>query len=114
LFHPASYSFVKLGNLENHERSVLRLHLGKQKNRTLYVGVTTNSIKRVWEHKNKCVLGFASEYGIDRLVYYEQHADIFEAIKREKRLKKWSRKCKLELIRKNKPEWIALYKSICA
>ncbi len=88
--------------------------LASTRNGTLYIGVTSNLIKRVWEHKNKCVSGFTNKYDINKLVYYEQHEDISEAITREKILKKWLRKWKLELIEKDNPEWIDLYESISA
>lgn len=65
---------------------------------TLYVGVTSNLPKRVWEHKNKVVEGFSEKYGLDKLVYYEVHDNAELAIKREKRLKKWDGKWKIELI----------------
>ena len=84
-----------------------------QKNGTLYVGVTSNLIKRVWEHKNKVMEGFTKKYGCIRLVYYEQHIDILEAIKREKRLKKYLRAWKIELIESINPNWLDLYNDIC-
>lgn len=65
---------------------------------TLYVGVTNDLLRRVWEHKNKAVPGFTSKYNVDRLLYYEQFGDIRDAIAREKQIKKWRRQKKLELI----------------
>ena len=87
--------------------------LARRRNGTLYVGVTNDLIKRIWEHKNKLIPGFTAKYDVCRLVYYEHHDDIMEAIRREKALKKWLRKWKLELIEKHNPDWIDLYDSIC-
>jgi putative endonuclease len=86
--------------------------LASQRNGTLYVGVTSDLIKRVWEHKNKSIAGFTQKYNTDNLVYFEQCSDIESAIKREKRLKRYSRKWKLELIEKENPEWRDLYSEI--
>jgi putative endonuclease len=79
--------------------------LASKRNGTLYIGVTSDLAKRVWEHKQNMVEGFTKKYGVYRLVYYEVHADMFAAITREKQLKKWNRAWKLELIEKNNPEW---------
>lgn len=79
---------------------------------TLYIGVTSNLVKRVYEHKNKLVDGFTKKYNIDKLGYYEIFDDIEEAIIREKKLKGASRKKKLELIEMNNPEWLDLYDEI--
>ena len=75
------------------------------KNGTTYVGITSDLIGRIWEHKNKVNHGFSSKYNIDRLVYYEIFNDVNEAIDREKKLKLWKRKWKIELIEKNNPIW---------
>ena len=83
--------------------------LASQRNGTLYVGITSNLIKRIWEHKNKAIEGFTQKYNIDKLVYFEQYRDPENAIKREKRLKKYNRQWKLELIEKENPEWRDLY-----
>jgi len=72
--------------------------LSNKKNGTLYIGVTSNLQKRVWEHKNNMVEGFTKRYGIHRLVYYELHGNMMSAIQREKQMKKWNRAWKLELI----------------
>ncbi len=80
-----------------------------KKNGTLYTGVTNNLIKRVYEHKNNLINGFTKKYRINHLVYYEIFKDIYEAITREKRLKKWKRQWKIELISKFNPEWRDLY-----
>jgi len=83
--------------------------LSSKKNGTLYVGITSNLPKRVWEHKNKVAIGFTEKYDVTSLVYYERYEDPENAILREKRLKKWKRKWKLELIEKMNPEWNDLY-----
>ena len=86
--------------------------LTSKKNGTLYVGFTSDLIKRVWEHKNKLVEGFTLKYGVDILVYYEIFQDPVNAIEREKRLKKYKRKWKIDLIEIDNPEWIDLYEGI--
>lgn len=86
--------------------------LANKRNGTLYIGVTSDLIKRIWEHKNKVIDGFSKKYGIDTLVYYEQHNSAESAINREKRLKDWNRKWKLKLIEKHNPEWKDLYTDI--
>lgn len=86
--------------------------LAKQRNGTLYIGVSSNLIKRVYEHKNKQVEGFSATYGVDKLVYFEVFETGVEAIIREKQLKKWNRKWKLELIEKKNPTWKDLYGSL--
>ncbi|MFC1716450.1 GIY-YIG nuclease family protein [Candidatus Poribacteria bacterium] len=83
--------------------------LASRRNGTLYVGVTNNLIKRVYEHKNDLVEGFTKKYGVHRLVYYEQSEDVKSAIEREKRLKAWKRQWKLRLIEEMNPEWNDLY-----
>ncbi len=83
-----------------------------QKNGTLYVGVTSDLTKRVYEHKNKLLPGFTSRYQLDKLVYYEVFDDEFVAIQREKTLKKYSRNWKKDLIESNNPQWIDLYPSL--
>jgi putative endonuclease len=79
---------------------------------TLYIGVTSNLPKRVWEHRNHVVEGFTDRYNLDKLVYYEVHESAESAIKREKRLKFWLRQWKLEMIDKFNPDWNDLYESI--
>ena len=87
--------------------------LASQKNGTLYVGVCSDLIKRIWAHKNKQSHGFTALYNVDKLVCYEQHNNIKEAIRREKALKKWLRKWKVNLIEKKNPGWKDLYSNIC-
>jgi putative endonuclease len=86
--------------------------LASKKNRTLYIGVTSDLIKRVYEHKEKILKGFTSEYNVNQLVYYEIHSDITEAILKEKRIKKWNRAWKLRLIEKDNPHWKDLYETL--
>jgi putative endonuclease len=86
--------------------------LSNKFNGTLYVGVTTNLVKRIWEHKEGLAEGFTKKYGIKYLVYFEAHIDVENAIKREKRLKDWKRQWKLDLINKNNPDWNDLYQEI--
>ena len=78
--------------------------LANKRNGTLYIGVTSNLIKRVYEHKKNLVDGFTKKYNIHKLAYYEITNDIESAIEREKQLKKWNRKWKLKLIEKSNPE----------
>ena len=86
--------------------------LANRRNGTLYVGVTSGLIKRVWEHKNHVVEGFTKKYGVDRLVWYELHQTMESAIGREKAIKEWKRAWKLELIEKSNPEWTDLYEGL--
>jgi len=86
--------------------------LSNKKNGTLYIGVTSDLIKRVYEHKQKVIDGFSKQYSLDKLVYYEVIADITAAIKREKQLKNWNRAWKIELIEKENSEWNDLYNDI--
>ena len=86
--------------------------LASQRNGTLYIGVTSDPVQRVWQHKNDVVEGFTKKYGVHRLVYYELHDDMENAIIREKRLKKWNRAWKLRLIEETNVDWKDLYESI--
>jgi putative endonuclease len=86
--------------------------LASKRNGTLYIGVTSNLVKRVWEHKNDFVDGFAKQYSVHMLVWYEVHATMESAIAREKALKEWQRKWKLRLIEEMNPEWIDLYERL--
>jgi len=79
---------------------------------TLYIGVTNNLIKRVYEHKKGIFEGFTNKYFVHLLVYYEMHNDISTAIQREKRLKKWRREWKIDLIEKENEEWKDLYEGL--
>ena len=75
----------------------------------LYVGVTSNLVGRVYQHKNNQADGFSNKYNLHTLVYYELHDQIYNAITREKHLKKWNRSWKIELIEKCNPEWLDLF-----
>ena len=86
--------------------------LASQRNGTLYIGVTSNLVKRIWEHKINLVEGFTQKYSVHQLVYFEQHQDMLAAITREKQLKKWNRSWKLALIEKNNPDWRNLWEDI--
>jgi putative endonuclease len=79
---------------------------------TLYIGVTNDLVRRVFEHKSKFVRGFTKQYDVVRLVYYEQYDNIEFAIQREKRLKKWNRQWKIRLIEERNPNWDDLYAEI--
>ncbi len=94
------------------ERQPCVYMMASQRNGTLYIGVTSNLIKRIWEHKTNVVEGFTKKYGIHLLVWYEIHETIGSAIQKEKTLKKWQRKWKMDLIESFNPEWIDLYKTI--
>lgn len=86
--------------------------LASGKNGTPYIGVTSDLVKRVYEHKNSLVDSFTKKYKIHDLVYYETTNDVRSAIEREKHLKKWLRKWKVELIEKFNPSWKDLYSEI--
>ena len=79
---------------------------------TLYIGVSSNLVKRVWEHKNHVVKSFTDKYNLDKLVYYEIHENAESAIRREKRLKEWQRQWKIEMIDAFNHEWKDLYETI--
>lgn len=83
--------------------------LASGRNGTLYIGVTSDIVKRVWQHKGKFVEGFSRQHGVDRLVWFEQHERMESAILREKALKRWKRAWKLELIEGENPSWKDLY-----
>jgi len=87
--------------------------LANKHNNVLYTGVTSDLIRRVYEHKNKLVKGFTQKYNVDRLVYFEACENIVVAIEREKQIKGWSRKKKDDLINALNPVWDDLYRSIC-
>lgn len=81
-------------------------------NGTLYIGVTSNLIQRIWQHKNDLVEGFTEKYGVHFLVYYELCDQILTAIEREKQLKKWNRQWKIDLIEKMNPTWKDLWEEL--
>jgi putative endonuclease len=86
--------------------------LASGRNGTLYVGVTSDLVKRVWQHKEGAVEGFTKKYGTKMLVWHEAHDDAAAAISREKQIKKWTRAWKIELIEAMNPYWNDLYASI--
>ena len=86
--------------------------LASERNGTLYIGVTSDLVKRVWEHKNDFVDGFTKRYAVHRLVWYEIHQTMESAITREKSLKAWKRTWKLTLIENENPEWIDWYEKL--
>ena len=86
--------------------------LASQRNGTLYVGVTSDLVQRVWQHQNNLVDGFTKKYGVHTLVWYEAHETMGSAIAREKALKGWRRTWKLDLIEATNPTWRDLYGEI--
>ena len=86
--------------------------LASQRNGTLYAGVTSDLIKRIWQHKNDLVEGFTKRYGVHRLVWFEAHESLESAIAREKAIKEWKRQWKLKLIEATNPEWRDLYDEV--
>jgi putative endonuclease len=87
--------------------------LASKDNGTLYVGVTSHLLQRIWQHKQDVVPGFTQQYGVHRLVWFELHGSMEAAITREKQLKKWNRAWKIELIEKDNPDWTDLFEGIC-
>ena len=86
--------------------------LSNQRNNVLYTGVTSDLVKRVYEHRKKVVEGFTKKYNVNKLVYYEGFDEIIEAITREKQIKGWLRRKKINLIESMNPEWKDLYEDI--
>jgi putative endonuclease len=86
--------------------------LASKRNGTLYIGVTSDPIKRVWQHKNNVVEGFTKQYKVHRLVWFEMHETMDAAIAREKAIKEWKRAWKLRLIERENPEWQDLYETL--
>ena len=86
--------------------------MANKTNTTIYIGVTSDIIKRVWEHKNKLVGGFTKRYNVNKLVYYEETTDVNSAITREKQLKGWNRAKKNKLIESTNPNWDDLYDGV--
>ena len=86
--------------------------LASRKHGTLYLGITRDLVRRVYEHKTKAVAGFSARYGVDRLVWFEVYDDPQTAIAREKELKKWRRDWKIRLIEQDNPDWHDLYPEI--
>ncbi len=86
--------------------------MASKRNGTLYIGVTNDLVRRVYEHKNNLIEGFTKKYNVHQLVYFETTSEIQSALKREKQLKKWNRQWKLDLIEKTNPNWTDLYQSL--
>ncbi|MCB0032361.1 MAG: GIY-YIG nuclease family protein [Anaerolineales bacterium] len=86
--------------------------LASKKNGTLYTGVTSDLVQRVWEHKNDLAEGFTKKYHVHTLVYFEFHDTMLEAITREKQVKKWRRQWKIDLIEEANPQWRDLWDDI--
>ena len=86
--------------------------LANKRNGTLYIGVTSNLLQRVWQHKNDLVEGFTKRYGVHMLVWYESHETMENAITREKAIKEWKRTWKLRMIEKENPAWRDLYEDL--
>ena len=86
--------------------------LASKRNGTLYTGVTSDLIQRVWQHEQDLVEGFSKKYRVKKLFYYEVHDNAESAITREKQIKKWRRKWKLRLIEEKNPQWKNLYDEI--
>jgi putative endonuclease len=86
--------------------------LSSKRNGTLYIGVTNDLERRLYEHKNNLLEGFTNKYNVHHLVYYEDVTDVHAALQREKQLKRWTRKWKLDLIEKDNPEWRDLAKDL--
>ena len=90
---------------ESHHMNQYYIYILSNKSRTLYAGVTNNLNRRIYEHKHKLINGFTKKYNLTNLVYYETFNDINDAIRREKQIKGWLRKKKLNLIESVNPEW---------
>jgi len=86
--------------------------LASEERGTIYIGVTSDLIKRIWEHKNKTLEGFTKRYEVDQLVYYEIHDSAESALTREKQMKEWKRQWKINLIEEENPHWHDLYDRI--
>ena len=101
-----------MGQIPMHERYAVYI-LASRKNGTLYIGVTSNLLQRVEQHKALAMPGFTRRYGVKRLVYVERYSDVNEAIAREKQLKGWNRAWKIRLIEQSNPNWNDLDPTAC-
>ena len=86
--------------------------LASKRNGTLYAGVTSNLVKRIWEHKHHVVDGFTKKYGVEIFVWYEAHETMESAISREKAIKNWKREWKIKVIEMMNPQWLDLYSDL--
>ena len=96
------------------ERQYFVYIMASGRNGTLYIGMTNNLLRRVWEHREGVIEGFTKEHAVKRLVYFESFEDVHAAIRRETRLKKWKRQWKIELIQRDNAEWDDLYEQMTA
>ena len=96
------------------ERTPYVYILASRRNGTLYTGVTTDLVRRIWQHREGATPGFTSRYGVKRLVWYEEYGDIVSAIAREKQIKRWRRAWKLALIEARNPQWLDLWDQLLA
>jgi putative endonuclease len=94
------------------EKSYCVYILASRRYGTLYTGVTSDLVKRAWQHREKLVDGFTKQYDVGKLVWYEIHEDVLAAITREKQIKKWNRAWKIQLIQEQNPRWDDLYASL--
>ena len=94
------------------ERAYTVYILASQRNGTLYVGVTGNLGLRVWEHREGLIDGFTKRYGVKRLVWYERYTEVGQAIASEKRINRWRRAWKIEMIERLNPQWLDLYETL--
>ncbi|MCH9853796.1 MAG: GIY-YIG nuclease family protein [Alphaproteobacteria bacterium] len=86
--------------------------LASERNGTLYTGVTTNIVQRIYQHKHGLIEGFTKKHNVKLLVYYEQHATLDTALLREDQMKEWRRSWKMDLIQKDNPQWLDLYENL--
>jgi len=86
--------------------------LANKKHGTIYIGVTSHLVKRIWQHKNHMVDGFTKKYNVSQLVYFEMHSTMLDAITREKKLKNWKRQWKIDFLEASNPAWDDLWESI--
>ena len=105
------YESVKLVRCQSMRCPCLYI-LASKPNGTMYVGVTNDVIRRIWEHKSDVIDGFTKQYGVHTLVYAEFHETMPDAILREKQIKKWRRAWKIDLIERNNPRWCDLYEQM--
>ena len=105
-------TYRRSGGSRNPRRQPCVYLLANRRSGTLYVGVTSNLVQRVWQHKNDVMPGFTRQYGVHRLVWYETHETIESAIAREKAVKGWKRAWKIELIEESNSTWQDLYEEL--
>jgi putative endonuclease len=108
-YHPVGVIPRRRGSRKMTNKQYYVYILASKRNGTLYTGITSDLIKRIWQHKNGLVEGFSKRYATKTLVCFEQFNDVEEAILREKRIKKWNRQWKINLIEKKNPDWDDLY-----